>query len=335
MIESWCYWNRLANCLSGMRRRDAFTLVELLVVIAIIGVLVALLLPAVQSAREAARRSQCANNLRQLGLGLMLHHDAHGHYPTGGWGHRWVGLPDRGAGIGQPGGWAYNILPFIEETALYSLGDMDSRHELARRIETPIPTFYCPSRRAPVPGVCNVAHCGRPQECCGSGQPAKVAGRSDYAANGGDVRLMFGRGPESLEAAENYSWPVMDANTGLIHSRSQVSMRKVPDGTSKTYLVGEKYLNPDQYLTGLDGGDNESLYSGDELDLYRWTTLEVVYLPRQDRPGTSNGVAFGSAHVSGLHMMFGDGSVRFLNYQIEPELHRRLGNRDDGQIVEF
>lgn len=86
------------------RRLQGFTLVELLAVIAIIAMLVSLLLPAVQSAREAARRTQCIQNLKQLGLGVMLHLNAHEHFPSGGWGHAWVGIAGRGAGLSQPGG---------------------------------------------------------------------------------------------------------------------------------------------------------------------------------------------------------------------------------------
>src|SRR6476620_9930575 len=99
-----------------------FTLVELLVVIAIIGILVALLLPAVQGAREAARRAQCKNHLKQLALGFILHEDAHKFLPTGGWGYMWMSHPSQGFGLNQPGGWGFTTLPYIEQQAIYDYG---------------------------------------------------------------------------------------------------------------------------------------------------------------------------------------------------------------------
>src|SRR5262249_22963987 len=114
---------------SGSRagKPRGFTLVELLVVIAIIGILVALLLPAVQAAREAARRAQCINNLKQSALGFQMHHDVHKHFPSVGWGWAWIGDPNMGYGKGQPGGWHFNILPYIEESAIHdmALGQVD------------------------------------------------------------------------------------------------------------------------------------------------------------------------------------------------------------------
>jgi prepilin-type N-terminal cleavage/methylation domain-containing protein len=103
-------------------RKRAFTLVELLVVITIIGILIALLLPAVQAAREAARRMQCSNQIKQLSLGCINHESAHGFYPTGGWGFAWIGDPDSGFDDKQPGGWIYNLLPYIEQQAMRDKG---------------------------------------------------------------------------------------------------------------------------------------------------------------------------------------------------------------------
>src|SRR5208282_2151046 len=100
-----------------------FTLVELLIVISIIGVLIALLMPAVQSARESGRRAQCLNNLHQMAAGCLALESKFQHLPGGGWGCAWTGEPDRGYGAQQPGGWHYNILPFIDQTDLHDLGE--------------------------------------------------------------------------------------------------------------------------------------------------------------------------------------------------------------------
>ncbi len=140
------------------RNCAAFTLVELLVVIAIIGILVALLLPAVQAVREAARRTQCKNNVKQLALGCLLHVDTQRFLPSGGWRDSYPPDPNRGYGWKQPGSWAYNILAYIEEQSLRDLGKGQSFdgatasrafQDASKQLhQTPVAAFNCPTRRA-------------------------------------------------------------------------------------------------------------------------------------------------------------------------------------------
>lgn len=172
------------------RPNFAFTLVELLVVIAIIGVLVALLLPAVQAAREAARRTQCKNHLKQLGLAGLNHESAQGFLPSGGWGWKWAGDPDKGFGESQPGGWYYHVLRYIELDNIHQLGsDGDSNTVTTQqtsigkqRIATPVDSFLCPSRvTAEV-----YLYTNAPLINVDVNRDEDFVGRNDYAANGGD-----------------------------------------------------------------------------------------------------------------------------------------------------
>ena len=171
------------------RGREGFTLVELLVVIAIIAMLVTLLLPAVQAAREAARRTQCINHLKQIGLGSLNHESAHGFLPTGGWGFGYIGDPDRGYGKSQPGGWMYNILSFIEEDALRDIGKgmqgRDKERVLGMQLATtPVSSYGCPSRRDPIAREFKNFD---PWINAWTARLPKTA-RGDYAFNGGSGR---------------------------------------------------------------------------------------------------------------------------------------------------
>ena len=342
-----------------MRRislRSAFTLVELLVVIAIIGVLVALLLPAVQSAREAARRAQCSNQLRQIGLAWQLHHDTHKFFPSSGWGYRWIGDPDRGFGASQPGSWAYSALPYLEQANLHDFGSgasaADKYDALTQLATTPVNTFYCQSRRAPQ-AYAN-ADVGLGDNINANFGNPELLARCDYAANlgpeippfFGDVPPTFGRytqwgpGPESYEEAELdqgfIRFDPLEYCHGIAFQRSEMSMRQITDGTSNTYMVGEKYVNPDYYeggrssaFTEKDIGDDQGAWISDDLDSHRNTEI----LPLQDQPGVNGQFSFGSAHPGVFNMSMCDGSVISVSFEVELEVHRATGTRAGQEVL--
>jgi len=314
-------------------RRPAFTIVELLVVAAILGVLVALLLPAIQAAREASRRTQCKSNIRQLGLAAQAHVSALRHFPTGGWGGAWIGDPDRGAGPAQPGGWIYNLLPYMEEAALHDRGrglsTIAKRQAAGEIMATPLFALNCPSRRQAV------LYPHSPPYLMANAGNVSAAARTDYAFNAGDRSTNewdSKGGPAGFEAASTtYLWPEPQRYTGLSYIRSQISVRRVTDGLSKTYLIGEKYAKPRDYETGNDAGDYGSMYSGFWSNQYRLTLRNAQ--PIQDTDKVADRIRFGSAHAAGLHMAFADGSVQLIDYEIEAEVHGRFGNREDGFAV--
>lgn len=331
-----------------MRRLESrgFTLVELLVVITIIGILISLLLPAVQAAREAARRAQCGNNLKQIGLAALNHENAHGFFPSCGWGWAWVGDPDRGFGKTQPGGWVYNILPYMEQEALHQLGagksDADKKAAAAEVCKTPIAAFNCPSRRRAV--AYPATYSGGSFHAYNA-DPVSVHARSDYAANGGTTVQVY-TGPSSVPAPDWTGWPSWSLTCdGVSYLRSQVTMAGIRDGASNTYFVAEKYLRPEDYMTGYDGADNTSMYQGQDWDVQRWGNGENplpngqagptnAFPPRQDTPGYSNWMIFGSAHAGGFQAVFCDGSVHTISYSIAAEVHTRLANRKDRNPVD-
>jgi prepilin-type N-terminal cleavage/methylation domain-containing protein/prepilin-type processing-associated H-X9-DG protein len=340
-----------------------FTLVELLVVITIIGILIALLLPAVQAAREAARMAQCQNNLKQMALAMLTFEQTNGHFPSGGWGYLWVGDPDRGTNKEQPGGWFYGILPQLEQLPLYQFGtDGDPDHWLpvqlagsAQRIQTPLAVANCPSRREPIafPNIYtwDTRH--------GANYVPTLA-HTDYSACAGDQEIGWDLpGPDTLDQAKQmtlqqngYKWPNpeipgggtwanrSDPVSGISYLRSEVKIGDISDGTSRTYMLGEKYLCPDLYYNGQDGADNESMYCGYDNDNHRTTAYfpnrqpSIVQTPMEDTPGYADYCRFGSAHSTGVNMAYCDGSITVIGYGIDPETHRRLGNRKDGATID-
>ena len=315
-------------------RSQAFTLVELLVVIAIIGILVGLLLPAVQSAREAARRLQCANNLRNLSLGSLQHLQSNNFLPSGGWGWGWSGDPNRGFGKTQPGGWGYSVLPYIEQQALHDMGmgqtDAVRRQQGALMCAVPLKLFNCPTRRPtkvrPYVHGTPYVNIDRPPG----------AGRGDYAANAGDGSVGNGTtdtyGPGDVASAETFTQCI--DTTGVLAVRSQYARAAMKDGMSYTLLIGERYINPDHFDTGTADNDDQNLYLGFDRDVACYANGTVSFNPLQDRPGVTASMVWGSAHSGSFQVSMCDGSVRGLQYSMDRETLRRLANRKDGLVLD-
>jgi prepilin-type N-terminal cleavage/methylation domain-containing protein/prepilin-type processing-associated H-X9-DG protein len=364
--------------------RTAFTLVELLVVIAIIGVLVALLLPAVQAAREAARRAQCQNNLKQIGLAWLNHAGAQGHFPTGGWGDQWTADPNRGFGKDQPGSWPYAILPFIEQPALRQLGKGTEAGTQAfqqasiQLHQTPLAGFHCPSRRPAKLYLARLDPMAAEFRFLSAVAQQQGVAKTDYAASCGDSFLTAtisggsynAYQPASYAAAESSSrtpkfaaWePLMEDptspwyQTGVSYYRSTLPLKRLEDGASSTYMVGEKSLETDAYegsaganasTPGFSWGENECIYTGWEWDNHAaaWNALIgssegaiEASQPAQDRGGVVAPFParkFGSAHAGGFNIVFCDGSVHVINYDIDYRTHAALANRLDGTSAQI
>jgi hypothetical protein len=303
------------------------------VVITIIGILISLLLPAVQAAREAARQLQCKNNLKQLGLAMLDHEHSNHWLPSGGWGSTWVGDPDCGYGRLQPGGFFYNSLPYLEQQALHDLplGAVGKLHNAMLMAQTPVALFACPTRRAAAiyPSITG-------SKLCNMEYPADVKTAAwfngDYSANGGSVTVVW-FGPQTgadAAAGRGCDDAAVNRTNGICAQRGQIRITDITDGTANTYLLGEKFLNSDSYNSGNDIGADQPAVTGDSIDLVRFTDNG----PFPDTPGGAQWWGFGSAHVNGFHVAFCDGSVTMMNYGLDPAVHSCLGNRKDGKAID-
>ncbi len=195
--------NRCKNTGAVLWRQAGFTLVELLVVIAIIGILVGFLVPAVQMVREAARRTECSNNIRQIALAFHMQHGSHQAFPSGGW--DWFRPPNKASGRDQYAGWGYQILPYVEANAIFESDALTA-------IGTPNPIFFCPSRRSAQTVV------GPDSYYPPFNVPTVPRALCDYAGSNRD-------------------------QSGAIMRIEPLRFRDIVDGTSNTLLVGEKRMN--------------------------------------------------------------------------------------------
>lgn len=320
---------------SMQESRAGFTLMEMLVVISIIGMLMSLLLPAVQQARESGRRTQCQNNLKQQALAMLHIQVATGCFPTGGWGAWWVGDPDRGTGPARPGGWIYCTLPYLERGDLRRLGQAQPLNEkkkaLAIVLSNPLRVFNCPTRRRAEAFPIANSYATTPLDSA----KISASARSDYAANAGSqsrCEVNLWGGPQTLTEGDDSSfpWPDVSDHTGICYLRSQIEPAEIRDGLSQTYLLGEKYLDAADYTTGANHGDDWSMYSGYQDDICRCGFRP----PTSDFTALTDTCHFGAAHPSVWNAAFCDGRVRSLSFDVDPTIHRLLANRADQKPID-
>ena len=289
-----------------------FTLVELLVVIAVIGILVALLLPAVQAAREAARRTQCQNHLRQIALAVELYHGVKRQFPPAR-----IGTRFHPSGTDQYAvSWAFLLLPWLEEQALHDRFVADERVDAmanAPAMRTPVSVYFCPSQRGPVAN----------RDFDNDEAPSLVRGvatAGDYAANSGTSTQHGMPGRDRLNPKE----------MGPIYTLSRIKGRQVKDGFSKTYSVGEKYLPPprDDVPDGLQhlAQGDVAYFSGDA----RHTIVRRSSAGFPDGPGDRYPGQFGSRHQGISHFAFLDGSIQVIEHEIDTGILMMLSAIGDG-----
>ena len=287
-------------------KTSAFTLVELLVVIAIIGVLIARLLPAVQAAREASRRANCKNQIKQMMLAMLNHESALRMFPTGG-----IGPYPQLENYLTPGGdrpltghkqglsWAFQILPYIEGANIHNLAST------ARLEQTPVANYFCPSRRGPTQGsdqngvvrwlidyAAAVPAASRSQNSEISEIAASIVGTENWCSGGGGTT--FWMGPSFLDIS--YNAPTFRANRGFfgvivrtnyvrqagnpdqeknLRWSPKVGFSQIEDGSSNTFVLGEKRLRPSQYEPNDVGWDDRGWSDGWDPDVLRATACSM------------------------------------------------------------
>ena len=297
------------------RHRQGFTLIELLVVIAIIAILISLLLPAVQQAREAARRTQCRNNLKQIGLALHNYHDVHSTFPSG-----WIAV-DGGAHSPHEGlngaGWGTMILPFIDQANLYEEFNASLAIENpanATFLGTLIPSFRCPSD--PQPDFWEIEE---------EGSPGTVLAELPIANYIG----VFGT--EELDGCENApgSFPVSDAGQcvgdGMLYHNSSIQIKDIRDGTSNTLFIGERRTDPAAGWYSTWAG---MVSEGEEA--FQRVLGSTCHPPNDPAAHLDD---FSSNHTGGAMFVLGDGSVHFVSESIDIGVCQSLATRAAGEIV--
>jgi prepilin-type N-terminal cleavage/methylation domain-containing protein/prepilin-type processing-associated H-X9-DG protein len=337
--------------------RRAFTLIELLVVIAIISVLIALLLPAVQSAREAARRAQCVNNLKQIGLALHNYEEGLGTFPPG-----YVSSVDftvtdacnmdqenqHGVDLGTGWAWGSMILPYLEQQPLYNSINFNlsvAYHQNDTCSLTALTGYLCPSD--PGPSIVPVFEDPPDPNNPGSYNGSHIV---DYLSRGNYVG-MYGLGEvcsqsNALDAQDNNGKGPYGRHAGIFYRNSSTKIAAITDGTSNTIIVGERSHNL-SYVTWvarsidgwlgktspIEGGTDQFNPSPEEC----WTQIMGPCGVEDGLRTINNPEAhvedYWSRHPGGANMLFADGSVHFLKSSISPIPWRALATRGYGEVI--
>jgi prepilin-type N-terminal cleavage/methylation domain-containing protein len=281
------------------RRHAGFTLIELLVVIAIISILIGLLMPAVQKAREAANRIKCANNLKQIGLAMHLYHDGHKRLP-----------PSR-LGDEQPT-WAVLIMPYIEQDNRYRLWALDQPYCLnsPEALLGAVDLYFCPSRREP-DGSYQSQEAQEATGCTATTRPPGAV--ADYAVSVGTT-------------GEDDPAGTPPAN-GAFQVRTGLAFAQITDGLSNTFMLGEKHVAAGKF--GQAPGDC-STYDGHNYTCSVRSAGPFFPLAQSSR---DSGWRFGSYHIGITQFVFCDGSVRPIPNTTDPYILGLLANRNDGQPI--
>ncbi len=344
-------------------RQPGFTLVELLVVIAIIGILVALLLPAVQSAREAARRTQCKNQMRQMGLACQNLVNAYGYFPSGGT-KRYPTLENyaaNGKAFGpkrQGLGWAFQILPFLEENAVHGLTTQADLNSVS------VSLYFCPSRRGPTQNTAGGVGSFRMDYAAVTPGPPPLEFQVPMYYTGLTRFVYYGYTTDQDSPAKakgpfdgvivrtpydiNYTGGGVDPNPNdniEVSAWGLTRFAKITDGSSKTMLLSEKRLNPANYESSeYVWYDDRGWTDGWDPDTIRSTMYPIgadsseeaakgQYEPND--PGKDDRLAFclGSAHSSGVNAVFADGSTRWIEYDIDRQILNQMAHKSDGLAI--
>ena len=350
------------------RRTRGFTLVELLVVIAIIGILISMLLPAVQQVRAAARRVQCANKIRQIALAVHNYESAHSYFPQNEVG---AGAADGSGGFGRGNySWLVPLLPNVEQNNLYNMFDLrinngdgngyrvSDTHPNAAAVSSSVPAFLCPSD---TPNENN-------EVILGSANPAS----GNYVGNAGWPSYATGYTGERSSARQNGMIALVHPSESVSwHGRGRIGFGQISDGSSNTALLSERLIQPGNSADAIQDGDdrlrslhilerNETLseivaqMASSHAHVFEsahigrsWSSGNPLVAPTYLHVQTPNSlighyntsmeegdfvVTPSSQHPGGVNLALADGSVHFVSNDVAPEVWWAIGGRDDGRV---